>query len=124
MRGAGLAAALLSAVCAGSIESNKGSAMVTPIPRRNVRRGRCFFVRNIAAANLSQLTGGEQAAGRELQAPAVAGAIVFVAALAGFVEIVVERLQAFQILGLGKLEGFIPDVQQQLRVLHPAILVL
>ena len=29
---------------AGTIESSSGSASVTPIPRRNVRRGRCFLV--------------------------------------------------------------------------------
>src|SRR5580658_6343658 len=46
-RGEGFAAVLLSAVCAGSMESSNGRASVTPTPRRNVRRGRCFFVMNI-----------------------------------------------------------------------------
>ena len=32
-----------SAVRAGTIESSSGSASVTPVPRRNVRRGRCFL---------------------------------------------------------------------------------
>ena len=31
-------------VCAATIESSSGSAIVAPTPRRNVRRGRCFFV--------------------------------------------------------------------------------
>ena len=42
-RGGGLA----SGVCAGTIESSRGSASVTPIPRKNVRRGKCFLVMNI-----------------------------------------------------------------------------
>src|SRR5437870_2950851 len=45
---AGAAAVFFSSVCAGTIESSSGNARVTPIPRRNVRRGRCFLVRNIA----------------------------------------------------------------------------
>ena len=40
----GSAAVLTSGVPAGIIESSSGSASVTPMPRRNVRRGRCFFV--------------------------------------------------------------------------------
>jgi len=36
-RGEGFAAVLLSAVCAGSMESSNGNAKVTPTPRRNVR---------------------------------------------------------------------------------------
>src|SRR5438034_11094578 len=43
----GLAAVLLSGVCAGTIDSRNGSATVTPAPRRNVRRERCFLVTNI-----------------------------------------------------------------------------
>src|ERR1051326_1004106 len=39
----GVAAVLAKGVCAGSIESSSGSATVTPAPRRNVRRERCFF---------------------------------------------------------------------------------
>src|SRR5262245_37959877 len=39
----GVAAVLAKGVCAGSIESSNGSARVTPVPRRNVRRDRCFF---------------------------------------------------------------------------------
>ncbi len=42
----GSAAVLTSRVPAGIIESSSGSASVTPIPRRNVRRGKCFFVMN------------------------------------------------------------------------------
>src|ERR1700733_14017725 len=41
------AAVLRSGVCAGTMESSKGRAMVTPMPRRTLRLERCFFVRNI-----------------------------------------------------------------------------
>ena len=34
---------------AGTIDSSSGSASVTPVPRRNVRRERCFFVMNVTA---------------------------------------------------------------------------
>src|SRR4029453_14979455 len=34
-------------VPAGTIDSSRGSASVTPLPRRNVRRDRCFFVMNV-----------------------------------------------------------------------------
>src|SRR6267142_4321843 len=44
----GLAAVLLSGVCAGTIDSSSGNATVTPAPRRNVRRERCFLVMNMA----------------------------------------------------------------------------
>jgi hypothetical protein len=40
----GSAAVLTSGVPAGIIESRSGSASVTPMPRRKVRRGRYFFV--------------------------------------------------------------------------------
>jgi hypothetical protein len=40
----GTAPATLNGVCAGSIDSRNGSATVTPAPRNNVRRERCFFV--------------------------------------------------------------------------------
>src|ERR1022692_640188 len=40
----GLAAVWRSGVCAGTIESSNGSARVTPIPRRRVRREMCFLV--------------------------------------------------------------------------------
>src|SRR5262245_7733433 len=42
----GSAAVLTSGVLAGIIESSSGSASVTPMPRRKVRRGRYFFVIN------------------------------------------------------------------------------
>src|SRR5678816_34158 len=42
----GSAAVLTSGVLAGIIESSSGNASVTPMPRRKVRRGRCFFVMN------------------------------------------------------------------------------
>jgi hypothetical protein len=40
----GSAAVFTMAVPAGIIESSSGSASVTPIPRRNVRRGRQVLV--------------------------------------------------------------------------------
>ena len=43
-RRTGFAAAGVIAESAGTIASNKGNDNVTPIPRRNVRRGRTFFV--------------------------------------------------------------------------------
>src|SRR5258706_14847054 len=43
----GFAAVLLNGVCAGTIDSKNGNATVTPAPRRNVRRERCFFVINM-----------------------------------------------------------------------------
>ena len=45
----GVAAVCASAVPAGTIDSSSGSASVTPAPRRNVRRERCFFVMNVTA---------------------------------------------------------------------------
>src|SRR5438876_11656161 len=45
----GFAAVLPSGVCAGTMDSRKGNAIVTPAPRRNVRRDRCFFVMNIVS---------------------------------------------------------------------------
>ena len=33
-------------VAAGTMDSRKGNAIVTPAPVRNVRRERCFFVMN------------------------------------------------------------------------------
>src|SRR6185503_168541 len=44
----GEAADCANAVAAGTIESRSGSASVTPAPRRNVRRERCFLVMNMA----------------------------------------------------------------------------
>jgi hypothetical protein len=43
----GLAAVPASAVAAGTIDSSRGSASVTPVPLRKVRRERCFLVMNI-----------------------------------------------------------------------------
>ena len=48
----GSAAVLTSGVPAGIIESSSGSASVTPMPRRNVRRGRCFFVMNMIRSDV------------------------------------------------------------------------
>src|SRR2546422_8562558 len=50
----GLAAVCASGVAAGTIDSRKGKAMVTPAPRRNVRRERCFFVMNIMIFSSSE----------------------------------------------------------------------
>src|SRR5262245_38032657 len=47
----GFAAVRLKGVCAGTIDSKKGKAMVTPAPRRNVRRLRCFLVTNVMSAS-------------------------------------------------------------------------
>src|ERR1700734_2996049 len=47
MWGVGVAAVAASAVRAGIIASSKGSATAAPMPRKNVRRSRCFLVMNI-----------------------------------------------------------------------------
>src|SRR5262249_42207068 len=49
MCGFGLAAVCARAVQAGTIASSSGRPIVTPAPRRNVRRERCIFVMNIGA---------------------------------------------------------------------------
>src|SRR6478672_647556 len=49
----GFAAVLLSGVCAGNIDSSNGNAIVTPVPRRNVRRERDFYVMNIGPPTIS-----------------------------------------------------------------------
>src|SRR5438034_319788 len=51
-RRTGLAGVLASAVAAGTIASSNGSASVAPIPRRNVRRGRAFFVITIRISSV------------------------------------------------------------------------
>ena len=40
------AAVFCHGVATGAIASRKGSAIVTPMPRRTVRRERCFLFRN------------------------------------------------------------------------------
>src|SRR5688572_32038976 len=61
-----LAAVCAHVVAAGTIESSKGSASVTPAPRRNVRRDRWVLVRK-AIGESPQATGyGLQATGHEL----------------------------------------------------------
>ena len=45
-------ASLLIEVCAGSIASSNGNAIVTPAPRRKVRLGMCFFVMNMLRLQL------------------------------------------------------------------------
>src|SRR5688572_29333219 len=47
IRGAAFAAVNASSVRAGIMASSSGRATVAPMPRRKVRRSRCFFVRNI-----------------------------------------------------------------------------
>src|SRR5215813_9795453 len=49
----GAAAVLLKGVWAGSMDSRKGKAKVVPTPRRNVRRGMCFFVMTITGSFLA-----------------------------------------------------------------------
>ena len=44
-------AAFASAVPEGTIASRKGNAIVTPMPRRTVRRERCFFARYIIVSS-------------------------------------------------------------------------
>jgi hypothetical protein len=51
----GAAAVCASAVAAGIIESSSGSAIVTPMPRRNVRRGSACFLMNVTVASLPPL---------------------------------------------------------------------
>src|SRR5690242_20045528 len=53
----GAAAVLATGVCAGTMESSNGRAKDTPIPRRTVRRERCFLVMNIALGLLIQVAG-------------------------------------------------------------------
>jgi hypothetical protein len=43
-RRAGFAGVLINGVAAGTIASNNGSARVSPMPRKNVRRGMAIFV--------------------------------------------------------------------------------
>src|SRR5262245_28382408 len=54
----GFEAVALSGVCAGSMASRKGNDNVTPAPRRNVRRERCFLEINIFIKPPSALCGG------------------------------------------------------------------
>src|SRR5690349_24521708 len=51
-RRCGFAAVLAVAVSAGTIDSSSGSARVTPMPRRNVRRGNAILVINIEAPSI------------------------------------------------------------------------
>ena len=48
----GFAAVWLIAVSAGTIASSRGSASVTPMPRRNVRRGSAIFVMIMTVVSL------------------------------------------------------------------------
>ena len=48
----GFAAVFASGVCAGTIESSSGSDIAVPMPRKNVRRERCFFVMTLHVAIL------------------------------------------------------------------------
>src|SRR5438552_12765776 len=52
----GDAAVCASAVPAGIIESSSGSASVTPMPRRNVRRGNARLVMNVICASFRRST--------------------------------------------------------------------
>src|SRR5687767_3981281 len=62
------AAVCANAVPAGIIDSSSGSASVTPMPWRNVRRDRCFFVMN-DIASVSSLNGSDDPSVRILRAP-------------------------------------------------------
>src|ERR1700720_1525228 len=53
----GTAAVFATGVCAGTMESSNGSAKDTPMPRKIVRRERCFLVMNIALGLLIQVAG-------------------------------------------------------------------
>src|SRR5262249_38945252 len=55
-RRTGLAGVVASADSAGTIASSSGSAMVTPMPRRNVRRGSEIFEMNIAFSSFSTIS--------------------------------------------------------------------
>ena len=50
------AATFEEGVCAGIIESSKGSARVTPAPRNTARRERCFLVMNMRSPSLLIIT--------------------------------------------------------------------
>src|ERR1700741_3002753 len=54
-RRTGAAAVIRVGVSAGSIDSRRGRASVTPAPRRNVRRAMCFFETNICQPPARQL---------------------------------------------------------------------
>ena len=51
-RTCGFAAVCASAVRAGTIASRNGSAIVTPTPRMNVRRERCFLIQDAHLVSL------------------------------------------------------------------------
>ena len=59
------AAVFAKGVCAGIIDSRNGSASVTPAPRRNVRRERCFLVMKLMGATIHQLHADTFTAGIE-----------------------------------------------------------
>src|SRR5260370_5545361 len=52
----GAAAVLRSGVCAGTMESSSGRARPTPMPRRIVRRERCFLVMYMLSLNFFRST--------------------------------------------------------------------
>src|SRR5580704_16107362 len=56
-RRCGFAAVLAIAVKAGTIDSSNGSARVTPMPRRKVRRGNDILVMNMVASSLLSWSG-------------------------------------------------------------------
>src|SRR4030095_2981515 len=57
----GCAAVARNAVCAGIIESSRGSASEAPIPWRNVRRGKYFLVMNMDQSPMDRTTRGPAA---------------------------------------------------------------
>src|SRR5665213_90716 len=50
----GIAAVLVRGVCAGIMESSRGSASATPVPRRTARRDKCFLlmIPNLAGSDI------------------------------------------------------------------------
>src|ERR1700692_149578 len=62
-RRCGFAAVLARAVKAGTMESSNGSARVTPMPRRKVRRGNDILVMNMVASSLFFWLTGPSASG-------------------------------------------------------------
>ena len=54
-----------------------------------------------------------------LKTAAIARTVMLVAALAGLVEFSVEGFQSGEIPGGGRFEGFLADIAEQGRILHP-----
>ena len=70
-RRTGFAAVLASAVAAGTIASSSGNARLTPMPRRNVRRGNAILLMNMTVSLLDPISTslGRNEASRPRSAP-------------------------------------------------------